>query len=411
MKAMRALWLIVGSAFALAQTPEPPGLEGLPPSSQQLVRIRNHMAEILTHQPNYTCLETVQRSNRASVQRKLVSDDTIRLEVALVDGKEMFAWPGSRKFEETDLRKLVPTGTFGNGNFALHARSVFMGRTAAFQYRGAEVLSGVAGPVERYDFQVPRALSGYTIRVEEHIGVAGYHGSFFAEKDTLDVRRLEVVADDIPADLGVKAASDRMDYARLRIGTGDFLLPAESLLDMTDSYGIESVNHTRFSDCRQYAGESTLKFDDTDSTTTTTAPVSLPESQMPEGLEFIVALDQDVDLSTAAVGDAVNGHLQADVRRKNEVVAPKGAKVRARITRVDRRENFSILGITVTEIDTASTVLRVEGKLSTVTGIEFLLPPRNTRISTGPPQPGEGLILMRSGRVKLIRGMLMYWRT
>jgi hypothetical protein len=220
------------------------------------------MAETLEHQPDYTCLETVERTYRTAGSRKPHLDDTLRLEVALVGGREMFAWPGEKTFEETDLRKMIPTGTFGNGNFALHERSVFLGRVASFEYRGQEIVEGASGPLERYDFHVPRALSGYTIRVGDRSGVAGYHGSFWAEKQTLDVRRLEVIAEEIPADLGVTAASDRVDYARVPIGTGEFLLPVASELRMSDAYGIDNENHVRFSACRQYHGESTLRFDD-----------------------------------------------------------------------------------------------------------------------------------------------------
>jgi len=427
MKPMRALLAIVAtvvaSPFAVSQSPDtaPPlaGLESLPPASQLLARIRAHMADILTHQPNYTCLETVERSYRSTGSRRLTLDDTIRWEVALVDGQEMFAWPGSKKFEETDLRKLIPSGTFGNGNFALHARSVFLGRVATFEYRGAEVFAGAPGPLERYDFHVPRLVSGYTIRMEERTGVAGYHGSFWADRKTLDVRRLEVIAEDIPPDLGVTAASDRVDYARLPIGTGEFLLPVESELNLADKYNLESQNRVHFTGCRQYTGESTLKFDDTDSTSAgapgtpaephDSAPAA--ETDLPAGLEFSVILDQDLDVDMAAVGDPVRGQLHSDLRRKGEVLARKGAAANGRITRLERRENVTILGITLTALGTGAATWRLNAKLDDVVGLQFYAPPRNVRVQTGPAQPGEGLIVLRTGRVRLIRGILMYWRT
>lgn len=369
------------------------------------------MAEILEHQPDYTCLETVERSYRAPSARNMQYDDTLRLEVALVDGKEMFAWPGSKKFEETDLRKLVPTGTFGNGNFALHARSVFLGHAATFTYRGAEIYVGSKGALERYDFRVPRVLSGYNIRVLDRSGIAGYHGSFWADKESLDVSRLEIIAEDIPPDLGVTAASDRMDYARLLIGSGQFLLPAESELDMTDSYGIESRNQVRFTNCRQYTGESTLTFDDIDPTPSDAPPAELPEMDLPADLSFAVALEEALDLDTAAVGDPVRGRLNAALRRKGQVLAAKGAMVDGRVTRLERHDSYIVLGITLSGLESATARWRVNAKLDNVAGIQFLTPPRNVRIQPGPPQAGEGLIVLRSGRVRLARGILMYWTT
>ena len=62
--------------------------------------------------------------------------------------------------------------------------------------------------------------------------MVGFHGSFYADPVTLDVRRVEVVAEDIPAELGVTAAETTVDYGRLRIGDEEFLLPVESELMM-----------------------------------------------------------------------------------------------------------------------------------------------------------------------------------
>src|SRR5438046_10492248 len=90
-------------------------------ASDPLPRIRAQMAELLRGQPNYTCTETIERTRQAPASRSKV-EDTLRLEVALVDGKEMFAWPGSKQFEDRDLGELVSTGMFGNGNFAIYDR-------------------------------------------------------------------------------------------------------------------------------------------------------------------------------------------------------------------------------------------------------------------------------------------------
>lgn len=108
----------------------------LAPETLLLARIKQHMAQVLTRQPNYTCLETIERSTRSGRGRKLQLVDALHLEVAVVDGKELFSWPGEREFKERDLRELAPTGAIGNGSFALHARSVFMSGTPLITYKG-----------------------------------------------------------------------------------------------------------------------------------------------------------------------------------------------------------------------------------------------------------------------------------
>jgi len=256
-------------------------------------------------------------------------------------------------------------------------------------------------------------VSGYSIRIGDRSGVAGFHGSFWADKTSFDVQRLEVIAEEIPPDLGVTAASDRVDYKRLQIGRGEFLLPVESELIMADTSGEESHNHVRFTSCRQYTGESTLKFDDAGPATAAApgSPTDAPETDLPVGLSFDLTLDQDLDLDTAAVGDPVRAHLNGDLRRKSEVLARKGAAAEGRITRLDRRNGLVILGITLTGLETGSVRYRVQARLDATAGLELLSPPRNQQIRTGPPQPGEGLIVLVQGHVRLTRGILMYWRT
>ena len=163
-----------------------------------LPRIRAKMSDILLRQPDYTCTETIERTSQTVGGRTRVQD-TLRLEVALVDGKEMFAWPGSKQFEDRKLADLVPTGMFGNGNFAIYARILFLSNVAAVEDRGETQWNG--HPARRYDFRVSRSTGGHRLRVDNREAVVGFHGSFFADPVTLDVLRVEVVAEDIPADL------------------------------------------------------------------------------------------------------------------------------------------------------------------------------------------------------------------
>jgi len=378
----------------------------LPPASVQLGRIRAHMGDVLLHVPNYTCIETMERTRRTGATHQFQMQDTLRLEVALVEGKEMFAWPGSKKFESDDLRTLISGGSYGNGAFALFARAIFLTSAPTFVYRGEETLQGRT--LVRYDFRVQQLVSGYQLRVEERTAIVGYHGSFWADPQTLDAVRLEVVADGIPLDLGLSYSSDRIDYARTRIGEEDFLLPSESELEMRQPNGVENRNFVRFSSCRQYTGESILRFDDV---TGDDGPVQKPPEEivLPEGLEMRVALLDDINLTTAAAGDAVHASLENDLKQKGKIVAAKGAMVLGRITRVERYDNQIIVGITFND-------LYADGKHA---GLSLLLdhvlmgvvwtPPRTSLSLT--PRPHEGLIQVQPGRVLLRHGILMYWRT
>ncbi len=114
----------------------------LSPESLMLARIKVRMAENLKRLPNYTCLQTIERSTRSSATQRYRPMDILRMEVALVGGKELFAWPGEQNFQEREFREIATSGAMGNGNFALHARSVFLSNVPTFKYAGRETRDG-----------------------------------------------------------------------------------------------------------------------------------------------------------------------------------------------------------------------------------------------------------------------------
>ena len=138
MRGLALLCLLTAGALS-AQELTPPLVS---PASVQLGRIREHMHDVLSHIPNYTCVETMERTRRIGPARQFQMQDTLRMEVALVEGREMFAWPGSKKFESDDLRTLISSGTYGNGAFALFARAVFLSSAPVFVYAGDDPVNG-----------------------------------------------------------------------------------------------------------------------------------------------------------------------------------------------------------------------------------------------------------------------------
>ncbi len=317
-----------------------------------LGRIRARMADTLARQPNYTCVQQIERSNRRAPRHKYELRDMLRLEVALVDGKEMFAWPGEARFEDRDLLDMVPIGgAIGTGNFATHARAVFRTNAPRFEYKGVVEIGG--SRAYRYGFRVAQLESGYHIRVNGEEAVVGYHGSFWADVNTLDLIRLEVIADDIPPHLGLKSAQDVMDYGRVQIGSSDFLLPVSSELVMVDLNGNASRNLTHFSGCRQYTGESVLTFADAPEA----APAAIAAGQQPKeavsippDVVFEVSLDGAVDSEKSMVGDPVTATLEQSIKMKRRVLFPKGAKLLGRILRLERHGDHCDVDIQFSEV-------------------------------------------------------------
>lgn len=399
MKAMRIVAVVLAVLSLRAQTPLPPDLD-------TLTKIRVRMIYNLQHQPNYTCVETIERSSRPKSSNRMKLVDTVRLEVALVEGRELFAWPGAKKFEESDLSHMVTTGAIGNGNFGTHAQALFSTRAATFHYLGEEDFEGKKAI--RFDYVVPQMLSGYRIRVSAASAVVGYHGSFYADPATLDMKRIVVIADDIPPALMLAGAEDKIDYAVARIGEGDFLLPAQSELSMVGIQGGEEHNRVKFTSCRQFSGESVLTFDDAPAGKPESAPIATREIALPAGLDMELVLTKEIDLQSAAIGDPVAAVVKNDVKQKGVIIVPKGATAMGHIVRLERNETYSIVGVEFPEIEAPGLLARMKGKLMETAG--FTAPRRPVRPRSA-LQPGEGIIAINSNLRRLARGCIMFWRT
>jgi hypothetical protein len=271
--------------------------------------------------------------------------DTLRLEVALVEGHEMFAWPGEKQFEDRDLRDLVPSGMFGNCNYGLYSRILFGGKGPPFVYKEATTIDGRSSL--RYDYHVPLNISGFMLRNNEDSAVVGFHGSIFLDAATSDLQRLEVIAEDIPLSLGLSAAEDRIDYFRAKIGDDEFLLPKESTLLMASTDNT-SRNRVRFSGCRKFAGESSIIFEDED--VAEAARIMPTEVKLPGGLNLSLELG-DLSITKAAGGDPITAVLKSAVKRDKQTLVPMGAIARGRITQLVKLPNGVLLGVKFTDLE------------------------------------------------------------
>ncbi len=122
--------------------------------------IREAALTSLFAQPNYTCLETIDRGHEERGSLEL--EDRVRVEVVIVDGKEMFSWPGDSNFENAEILNLVRNGLFNSGNFGLYPRMLFFGTSAVFTFRGAAKIGDRS--VVRHDFVVPQEASGFHVQ-------------------------------------------------------------------------------------------------------------------------------------------------------------------------------------------------------------------------------------------------------
>jgi hypothetical protein len=267
---------------------------------------------------------------------------------------------------------------------------------------------------------VSQRQSGYTLRVGGVEAVVGYHGSFFVEKGSLDLLRLEVHADAIPPHLSLDTAADAVEYARVTIGSDSFLLPRVSELRMVGLDGSANENRTRFTACRQYTGESMLLFDDPEPAAITSVEPSII-LVAPPNLKLDFALQTQVVFAEAAIGDPVTGVLRKAVRLPDGTIIEKGALVHGRIAslrqqQLARNSGYSV-GLKFFELESGNTRMKFS---ATLEHVQTAQPGFHTRSSFGLGVPGPRLenedlvgsvFFVQSNIRRLERGLRMVWRT
>ena len=439
---VRSAALVVLVPFVVGAQPAAPGRD------PKLDRIREKMRQSLERVPDYTCLQTIERTNFTEQARKRAdkqarqdgrgydarmyanASDTIRVEVALVDGKELHSWPGAEEFTSTPLATMVGYGLVSAGDYATHLETLFAADEAGFDYVGEESLQG--RNVLHYDYRVPLVKSKYLLRNGGQEAMVAHHGSLWADAESLDLIRLTFEADHIPFRLKVTKATTERSYMRLPIGGSSVMLPEKSRVVMRFSSGVESRSEISYEDCRQFGAQSELSFGEIAEPADREIEV-IEETRIPPGVVLRIRLETEIDSEESAVGDPIRGKLRQAVKRDGKTIAPRGAAVTGRIRVLERHtrpQALFMVGMEFVALQFGSKRARFNAKLTEVAPITgmYSVPaggyrPQgrwnagvfeslgHTRVVSDPRYPGGGMIFMRGQRFRIHSGLNMVWET
>ncbi len=383
------------------------GVAGAGRHDPLLEAIRRKMSALLRRMPDYTCVETIERWKRGQPCADCRSWERLRLEVAVIGGKERFAWPGAAQFEDREIEQIVPPGAIGTGDFSGFAAAVFLSEAAEFEGPFEDRVDGAAA--WRYSYRVPPAASRYTLRDGLNSLRVAYRGAFWVDRQSLDLMRLDVEADGLPAPpLQIASARTTIRYQRLPMGASPVLLPVSSELVLTDTSGRTSRNRTSFGHCRQYTGSSAVRFDEPASLTAG-SPDPRERRRLPPGLSLELRLAGPVDPESAAAGDAVEAVLARDLRSEGTLWALRGARVIGRLLSVRHitgpRSGVGLLALEFTRLETSTFEAEFRSRLEMLGGV---VP--GARKPADVAVAGQENTLVFYGRLlRLPRGLPMRW--
>ncbi len=192
-----------------------------------------------------------------------------------------------------------------------------------------------------YSFEVAKSASHYKLKLQHSWVYVPYTGTFQVDPEKADVVNMTITTGDVPLATGICMSATTMDFARVQIGDGQFLLPRETRQRFVYPNAEETENKTGFTNCREFRGESTVTLAPDSEPVTNDFPKSASPkvSSMPSGLRFSFGLTAPIQTDTAAAaGDPFSARLVDAIRDgRGKVLAPRGTVVEGHLLRV---QNF-----------------------------------------------------------------------
>ena len=408
--------LVLSLSITVVAWAAPPGKEPAEPCESELVsRAIQAVGGMLHRLPDYTCLETLERSERKAHGTKFRMIDHVRVEVAYVNGKELYAWPGSTKFDTMDLREVLwGKGAFSTGNFGERLTNAYL-TGLPLQLAGKDTINGRAA--WKFTQSIPAVISRFDIIVPPAKATVGYTVTAWHDAASLNLLRFELQSDDMPKGFPLRRSFDAVDYETVQVNGQPVRLPVLTELSMTTRTGVQDRTVSTFTNCREYMSESKLTFEEPAPEKPTATPQAASPADLAAGVEVQVKLDAAVDLKQAALGDPVTMTVVRDAVRNGRKWLSAGARVMGRWTLIECTDQpfthcFAILQTESYEDGATSGPFR--GSLQWP-----VLEPQYWPSESGIPTVPDGILRAgKSGPVlyirnatKLPRGYRLIWRT
>ncbi|MBV9405447.1 MAG: hypothetical protein JO211_08895 [Acidobacteriaceae bacterium] len=319
--------------------------------NQILEHVRENVAALLKKSANYTCVETIDRSYfgaeenhgagcgsaQAGTNRRQLMHDRLRLDIVVSENNEIYSWHGENNFSSGEIFKIVERGPISSGSFVGYLRNVFLFPDIQFTFSGE--LTEAGKDLYTFRYVVPRAASRCSLVTRHGRETVPYHGSFTASAPDYRLVSFDVAVDSIPSDSNMCSAEMEIHYQMVPISGSLSLIPADFVLRVEDDAHIFTTSRSAYAQCREFRGESTLRFDNKPDVTPTVALDSRAiEEWLPAGMTLRTGLRTPIDDRTSYTGDPVEGELLQDIAVPGgKHVIPKGAILRGILAQLEQR--------------------------------------------------------------------------
>jgi VWFA-related protein len=207
--------------------------------------------------PNFMCVEMTDRSIDPSGNGKWRHKDSIAELLRFHNNSEsrqtleVNGKPSSTNHD--DLRG--KNGALSWGEFGGVLSAVFqLSSKADFQWKETDAIGSET--VQVLSYHVAHENSSWGLAGDDNWKLyPAFHGLLYIDNATRNVRRISLVADDLPRDFSIHSASITMDYDYVAIGNHDYLMPVSGAISLRQGKREAVLNEIEFRNYRRYGSK------------------------------------------------------------------------------------------------------------------------------------------------------------
>jgi VWFA-related protein len=202
--------------------------------------------------PNFMCVELINRSVDATGTGQWKHNDTITelLKYREKSESRMVLEVNGKPPASPDAEAI--NGAQSTGEFGSVLDAVFEAKTKAdFKWKETDSLG--SGTVQVFDYSVAKDNSTFTVEGSNGlVPIVGYHGKVFIDASTRSVRRVTLIADDLPKTISTHATAITVDYDYVSINAHDYLMPISAEVSVLMGRHLAKLNTIEFRDYRRF---------------------------------------------------------------------------------------------------------------------------------------------------------------
>jgi hypothetical protein len=236
-------------------------LQPTPEASKDLIAdARDRALHYVESLPNFMCIQVTTRSFDPDGNGRWKLRDTIS-ELLRYHNKMESRTTLEVNGKTQNLDREAMKGTFSSGELGGVLRAVFSDKAKAdFTWKETDALG--TGTVQVFDYRVAQDNSEFSVvGKNDHQIMVAFHGQVFIDATTRNVRRIILIADDMPKDFPTHYTSIAVDYDYVSINTHDYLMPMTAQLHLQQGRREAVLNNIEFRNYRRFG--STMRMVDT----------------------------------------------------------------------------------------------------------------------------------------------------